>query len=648
MKNEKEYAHARMFEKNLMALDKRYPELSKKLHETAGVTSKYIIHPDTNNEFMNILLNNENINSLYYDSKDPLGYSRRYIESLDLKYAPFLIFLGFGLGYQVISALNGFSKKLKIRHIFIVEKDIRFFEAALKNYDFSQIIMHPDIEFFIGKQPQELYFEFRNYIAKNPGILEFGRSLKFIIMPAVHFFEKQYYNDVYNFFKNAIMHVFQHLGNDPYDALLGVYQTISNIRPFIADPGIIAFKDAFKSKPGIVIGAGPSLNKNIHLLKEARSKAVLIAVDAALKPLLDIGIRPHIVTNIERTAPVNAFFLNLGKQDDIYFVFSPVAAPETYNAYDGPKIIAHRYKEIMDWLDMPKGALSGSPLVGNFAFDIAQYLGCSPIIMAGQDLSFKPSEATHVKGHVFGHVDEYKTGTIEIEGNYNELLHTTQDFYKGKKSLEIQIKNFDGLCINATEGGARIDGAILLSLRQAIDAYCKETIDPSYDLKRIWSKENDCQKDPAGEIKRVCSIVDKSVLDLDSAIGDCKKGIELIDAVLKRNQLIVEDKPNPKLVQKINVITKELNEIRTKIISHPSFVTFEMVIQGYHFDLEMRRNMAYDRFYNPEFAELKSFLLLKEWFNTIGQLILSTKFALLREKTNLMLDIGSATYVTQQ
>jgi hypothetical protein len=53
-----------------------------------------------------------------------------------------------------------------------------------------------------------------------------------------------------------------------------------------------------------------------------------------------------------------------------------------------------------------------------------------------------------------------------------------------------------------------------------------------------------------------------------------------------------------------------------------------MVIQGYHFDLEMRRNMTYDQFYNQDFAKLKSFLLLKEWFVTIGQLILSTQYAI--------------------
>jgi len=36
----------------------------------------------------------------------------------------------------------------------------------------------------------------------------------------------------------------------------------------------------------------------------------------------------------------------------------------------------------------------------------------------------------------------------------------------------------------------------------------------------------------------------------------------------------------------------------------------------------MRRNMLNEQFHHPEYADLKFFLLLKEWFTTVGQLIL--------------------------
>ena len=221
-----------------------------------------------------------------------MEYSRRYIDALDLKYAPFLVFLGFGLGYQVVTALNDFSQKCQIRHIIVIEKDIQLFAAALKIFDFSPVISHPDIELFIGCPPQDLFIAFRDYLAQNPHLLEYARNLKFITMPAAHFNESDYYTSTHQTVKKALIHVFEHIGNDPYDSLIGIHQTIANLRPLVQDPGIITFKKRFQGRPALVIGAGPSLNKNIRLLKEARHKALLVAVDAALKPLLEAGITP--------------------------------------------------------------------------------------------------------------------------------------------------------------------------------------------------------------------------------------------------------------------------------------------------------------------------------------------------------------------
>ena len=627
-------AQRRALEKNLVALTNRYPELAKQVRDRMDEHPDNIIRTGEDGAFQNILYRTGDRNVLCYDSDDPLGYSRRYVESLDLHYAPFLVFLGFGLGYQVIAALDGLSEELQIQHMVIVEKDIMTFKAALQSNDFSQMIMHPGIELVVGPLAGDLFLEFRNYFANHPRVLEYARSLKFVIMPAVDKCENRYYGEVVQAFKSAMIHIYRHMGNDPYDSLLGVHQTVSNLRPLIEDPGIVAFENCFQKRPGIVIGAGPSLSKNIHLLKEAGSKAVLIAVDAALRPLLNAGIRPHIVTNLERTAPVSALFRNLGEQKETFFVFSPVAAAETYDAFQGPKIIAHRYEPLLSWLGIPKGALTGGPLVGNFAFDIAQYLGCSSIIMVGQDLSFERTGATHVEGNAFGHdVDVYKEGAVEVEGNYGETLQTTIYFEESIKSLEVQAKSFEGVCINATEGGAKLEGTHFINLRAAIDTYCRETFDPLDELARIWSAEKGRQKDLGRELERTGTIIDQSLAEMDSIVIDCQKSIASMDELLGQHDVLSEGRPDPKILRAIRSHTKSLNDTRERFISLRSFASFETIIQGYHFDLEMRRKMTFDQFHHTEFAELESFLLLKEWFVTIGQLILSTRYAIERSKS---------------
>ena len=163
MHAEKHTGKTSILKNNLDALENWYPELYKRLVELPEEIPDYIVRTGEKSSFLNVLFRGPDKNTLYYDNDDPIGYSHRYIKSLDLNYAPFLVFLGFGLGYHIVTTLNGFSKSHQIRHIVIVEKDIELFKAALRIFDFSQVIMHPDIELIIGYQHQSQWRLLRTY-----------------------------------------------------------------------------------------------------------------------------------------------------------------------------------------------------------------------------------------------------------------------------------------------------------------------------------------------------------------------------------------------------------------------------------------------------------------------------------------------------
>ena len=478
-----------IYDNNLAALGKRYPDLFERLSARKSDTVPNLIKLRPDDIFPNSILEEKSRKILYYDAADPMGSCKKFLESLDLHYAPVLIFLGLGLGYQVTSALQHFSRQLNIQYIIIVEKDLELLRAALMTLDLSEVINHPKIELFVGKKPHDLFKLFSGYFQHFPEISHFLKNLKFVIMPSVHLVHSEYYRKVVSSLIHSIMDLLHDLGNDPYDSVLGLKHILANIFPMIQDPGIVSFQNSFKGKPAILIGAGPSLNKNMHLLKEASHKALLVCVDAAFRPLLNSGIQPHLVANIERTKGQDAFFSNLNDLEETFFVFCPVVHPSTYDAYHGPKIIAQRYKEPMKWLGLNTGVLTGGPLIGNFAFDIAQYLGCDPIIMVGQDLSFQPTGPTHVEGMVFGDQENVKKNMIAVEGNFGETLMADVFFDQSRRSLEIQIEQFNGLCINATEGGAKINGTVLMDLKNAMNKHCLKPFDFSGRLKRIWTEE---------------------------------------------------------------------------------------------------------------------------------------------------------------
>lgn len=79
---------------------------------------------------------------------------------------------------------------------------------------------------------------------------------------------------------------------------------LANIKVILENPGINLLYNRFSEKPAIVVATGPSLNKNKHLLKGLEDKALIISVDASLKILMEMGVKPHLVTSLERVPQV--------------------------------------------------------------------------------------------------------------------------------------------------------------------------------------------------------------------------------------------------------------------------------------------------------------------------------------------------------
>lgn len=625
----------KVYAANLAALKECYPDL---FHQMLAVDPKQLATTVTigpENGLPDIVLDDQGQKVLYYGGDDPMAYCHRFLTAFDLHYAPVLAFLGFGMGYQVLAALENFSQDLDIQHVLIVEKELEIFRAALMTNDFSRIIRHPKIRLFVGEAPENLYTHFRQYITQNPETCHFFKSIKLAVLPAVRQVHGRYYQSVVKSLRSVIMLQIQHVGNDPYDSLLGVEQTLDNLLPALKDPGIAAFKDIFKGTPAILVGAGPSLNDCIDLLREASQRAVLICVDAAFKPLMKKGIQPHVVTSIERSGGQGAFFSGLSSLEKTLFVFCPVTARETYDVYTGPKVIAQRYLELDEWLGLETGALTSGPLVGNFAFNIAEFFGCNPIIMVGQDLSFPDQGATHVEGMVFGTQEKYRDNMIPVKGNFGETLMTNRYFEESRKSLEMQIHNYDGRCINATQGGAKINGTRLLDLKSALDQYCTHFDDFSVRLRNLWEAEMYRKRDVPGKAESVKSVLAGTVAELERFLDVCKQGMSIIESVEENNQLLIDRKPNPKAIETVNAKALDLYQIRDKIVSASKLRFLQYVFSGFHNDFAMRRNALFDCFHDRRYATLKGFLMEKEWFAVMGQLILSTIYSINKAKDRL-------------
>jgi len=374
----------------------------------------------------------------------------------------------------------------------IFEKEIGLFRLALKMGDFTQAISHPNLYLFIGEDPRDIFVKVDEVFSKNDVKIAL-KSLKIVPLQANIMLWNGYYKEVLGAIKRAIRQKMVRIGNDSLDSFVGLENLLLNLKYVLNNPGVDTLFGKFQGKPGVLVASGPSLNKNKHLLRGLGNRALIASCDASFIPLMNAGIRPHIVGTHERTPGTHLFYKWIENYNDIYLVAPPLIMPKSIDGFKGPKFVYSRGFSDFEWLEEEKGILSTGLSVANMAFKLLEALGCDPIILIGQDLSYTNDDQTHATGNVVGSkhkniLENYPV--IEVEGNNGGLVKTFQMFDLARGVFEEDIAGYQGKCINATEGGAKIHGAEVMTFKDAIDEFCKEDFYPHLILDENYSKFN--------------------------------------------------------------------------------------------------------------------------------------------------------------
>jgi hypothetical protein len=336
-----------------------------------------------------------------------------------------------------------------------------------------------------------------------------------------------------------------------------------------------SFFDVFKNIPAVIVSAGPSLDKNIDQLKEAKGKCVIICVGTALKALLKKNIEPDFVVSIDGGKKNFEHFD--GHRVKSPLVYDLTLYPKIVKEYEGSLIIAEiasTYTKLLsDKLSLDFGKLSTGPSVANLSLDFAYMLGCNPIIFMGQDLAYS-DHRTHASGTTY-EKDRIKENSDEreyiyVEGNFEEKVLTDRVLLSFKTWFENYIYGHsERTYINATEGGALIKGTKLMRFKEAIELFMKREINISDEIdstlkngkikldkrqidafrkefenaiKKLEKIKNDCmraaklskkmyneyQKDVNADVSHIVSILDK----IDKRLKNSKDSFLYITSIL--------------------------------------------------------------------------------------------------------------------
>jgi hypothetical protein len=169
-------------------------------------------------------------------------------------------------------------------------------------------------------------------------------------------------------------------------------QTLGNL-PVIAREGDAAsLEGLFAGLPAVVVGAGPSLDRNLPALAALQDRAVIIAADTALRPLLAGGVRPHVMTGIDPSEMNGRHLAGVPDLDGVWLAAEGSLHPRAFDGFGGRtfvfKVSPHEPWPWLESLGLNRGQLRAWGSVVTSAFDLALRMGCGPIVFAGLDLSY--------------------------------------------------------------------------------------------------------------------------------------------------------------------------------------------------------------------------------------------------------------------
>lgn len=270
-----------------------------------------------------------------------------------------------------------------------------------------------------------------------------------------------------------------------------VENTFSHMQDVVCQHTLAGLIDKFEAaqnempSTAFLISAGPSLDKNIQELKTIQGRAFVMAVDTAMKPLLQAGIKPDMFVTIDPAKDI--FLFEQEGIEKIPMILSSHARGAISKIHTGPHFyIVNSGDYVIKYLDYydkkyQAGSYGGS--VATDAFLFLEKMGFSTIVLVGQDLAY-PNNRSHAKA---AYDDEVKPETQEgvffmVEDIYGGQVLTRMDMNHYRRWFEEEIATAKNLkVIDATEGGAKIRGTEIMSLKEAIERQCHE----SYDFKAL-------------------------------------------------------------------------------------------------------------------------------------------------------------------
>ncbi len=554
----------------------RYNQLKASIAETIdeniNIASDIEIILAKNGELTFKIKKNEVGTILAHSIYNPQREAEKMIENLDFSRHTLVLVFGLGLGYHIEKILERATTQSRI---IIIEPDKKVYESFMRNKDMKKIFEDNRVLLVIGIKTDDIQSVLAGF--SSAYIFNLGHNIQYV---ALNYYNLFYNNisDIINKISNIIKYSWKGLGNCHTDHNIGVIQTILNMEDIIENIEVGQLKNAYEGKTAIIVSAGPSLNKNIHHLKKAKGKALIIAVDAALDRLLTNGIVPDIVASLERIAIYNVILSKMKNtlpkevvllaptltQVDVVKFFKKNNKIFFFQQGVGTQV---HFAKILNAETMWNGTAAALT-----ALSFTKMIGIKTVAFTGQDLAYSEngdiycegiSEVVSDKEEKRRSVDGYTVTVKDYEGRdipsnvlWRDQLLGFNFFIMANSG---KMKFFD-----ATEGGARKEGAENITLEAFVSKYCSEEID---DINKVIEKNKE-KITKAGKKKTINKLIGKLKEDYEffnqfhARLKDKVSRLKAFQKYQSRNRQRIPDGKVEQMLSEIKDTDDIINTIR--------------------------------------------------------------------------------------
>lgn len=531
-----------LFLKNMAQLWRADPELAVRLDEIDD-DQRLPLEPTRSGHWTTAMSTPDGRRCYLASRYDPMKEAQARMDALSLE-DKFCFFVGgFGLGYD-IQALH--ARLTGEAAIVVGEPSLPLLATALCCVDLSEVIASRRLVILTSEDKARLHARMEPHNA----LMMLGAQ--FLPHPPSQQIAGDFHARVRNLLTDYVTFVRMALVTLVQNSQVTCRNVAHNLVAYLSTPPISIFQQSFRGRPGIIVSAGPSLRKNIDLLPQAKGKAVICAVQTVLKPLLQRGVRPDFVTSLDYHEVSKHYFEGAGDLSDVHLIAEPKATWHVVDGYPGPmSLLDNDFAHLLVGEALAaRAGLTAGATVAHLAFYFLRHIGCDPIIFVGQDLAYT--------GHVYymPGVEMHHTWQSEINrfntmemrewerlARAREILRKAEDvqgrevytdelLFSYLEQFEKDLAGAAVRAIDATEGGARIRGTEVMTLRQALDRFCAEPLPAEcfahrrsvkcFDDSRLVPARAELQQrlEEVREVEHICQETLEVLRELAELTGD--------------------------------------------------------------------------------------------------------------------------------